>query len=142
MSTEWKVQSNPVGGIMMYIPSRIIDPNQPEHSGNIEHHGTYTKDRAEAQRIVDELNGVQPEAAGIVETPEFDRSKLRGRIVEKFGTAKAFAHAIGKTEQTVTAKMTGKSGLSQDDICNWCNTLDLTIDDIGPYFFAPKLSKL
>ena len=72
---------------------------------------------------------------------EFDRSKLRGRIIEKYGTAKAFARVIGKTEQTVTAKMTGKSGLSQEDIIEWCNILDIGANEIPIYFFALKLSK-
>ena len=39
-----------------------------------------------------------------------ENAKLRGRIVEKkYGTVR-FAEKIGKTEQTVTAKLNGNSG--------------------------------
>lgn len=38
--------------------------------------------------------------------PQF--SKLKGRIVEKYGSQRAFARHIGITEQTVTNKIKGK----------------------------------
>ena len=82
---------------------------------------------------------VWKEAAG--KTNEFDHSALRGKIVEKFGSLKVFSQAIGKSEQTVNAKMNGRSKISQDDIIEWCNTLDLEAKDIPVYFFTLKLSK-
>ena len=86
-----------------------------------------------------EPTDVWSRAAG--EMYEFDHSALRGKIVEKFGTLKAFSKAIRKSEQTVNAKMSGKTKISQDDIIEWCNTLDLVAEDIPVYFFTLKLSK-
>lgn len=66
---------------------------------------------------------------------------LKGRIVQKYGTQGKFAKALGKTEQTVTAKLNGRSQFSQDDIVDWCNALDIDGPSIGEYFFANRLSK-
>lgn len=66
--------------------------------------------------------------------------RLRGRIIQKYGSQSAFAKHLGKTEQTITAKLNGRSQFSQDDILNWCNALDIVADDVGEYFFAEKLS--
>lgn len=52
----WKVQSNVINGETMYIPYRLRDTSGIMHSGNIEHYGEYTKDRKEAQAMVDRLN--------------------------------------------------------------------------------------
>lgn len=70
-----------------------------------------------------------------------ENAKLRGRIIEKYGSQSRFAAKIGKTEQTVTAKLNGNSGFSQDDIVEWCNALDIIADHVGEYFFAHLLSK-
>lgn len=67
-------------------------------------------------------------------------SKLRGRIVEMFGTQSEFAGKIGASEQTITNKLAGKSQFSQDDIILWCNVLGIAAGDVGDYFFAQKLS--
>lgn len=63
-------------------------------------------------------------------------SKLRGRITEKFGSQKEFAKYLKKTEQTIGAKLNGRSDFSQSDIIEWCDALDITALDIGNYFFA------
>ena len=65
--------------------------------------------------------------------------KLRGRIVEKFGTQSAFAKRIGKSEQTIISKFSGKSSFSQKDIIDWCNILDIEPNEVTDYFFADKL---
>jgi transcriptional regulator with XRE-family HTH domain len=70
-----------------------------------------------------------------------ENAKLRGRIIEKYGTQSRFAEKIGKTEQTVTAKLNGNSGFSQDDIVEWSNALEIDADSVGKYFFAHLLSK-
>ncbi len=67
--------------------------------------------------------------------------ELKGRIIQKFGSQRRFARHLGKTEQTVTAKLNGRSQFSQDDILEWCNALDIVAEDVGMYFFAQKLSK-
>jgi hypothetical protein len=66
-------------------------------------------------------------------------SKLRGRIVELYGSQGAFAKKIGKTEQSITAKLNGRSQFSQKDIVDWSNALSLGVDEVGIYFFTSKL---
>ena len=70
----------------------------------------------------------------------FDYSKLRGRIVEKYGSQRQFADAAGVSEQTITSKMNGRVAISQEDVVNWSELLDIEANDIGVYFFAYKLS--
>lgn len=70
-----------------------------------------------------------------------DNLNLRGRIIQKYGSQSAFAKHLGKTEQTVTAKLNGRSQFTQDDILEWCNALGIAAGEVGEYFFAGKLSK-
>lgn len=62
--------------------------------------------------------------------------KLRGRIVEKYGTQEDFAKAIGISKNAMSRKMTGKAGISQEDIRQWCQILEIQISEIGEYFFC------
>lgn len=66
--------------------------------------------------------------------PQF--SKLKGRIVEKYGSQRAFARHIGITEQTVTNKIKGKTTFSTPDIKSWSTELSIPVNEIGDYFFA------
>lgn len=55
--SEWKVQSNYIAGLgKRYIAYRVLNVNEPVHSGNIEHYGEYSEDLAEVQKTVDRLN--------------------------------------------------------------------------------------
>ena len=65
--------------------------------------------------------------------------KLRGRIVEKYGTQSAFAKKIGRSEVSVVNKLNGKTEFSQKDIIDWSNALDITKDEVGSFYFAEKL---
>lgn len=67
----------------------------------------------------------------------FDYSKLRGRIVEKFGTIKAFANAYGITSVSMSKKLNGDTAFSQDDIMKMSTPelLDIQAKDIPEYFF-------
>lgn len=64
-----------------------------------------------------------------------DTSKLKGRIVEKFGTQGKFAEYIGRTQQFVSYVINGKSELSQREVLEWAEALDIARVDIGEYFF-------
>lgn len=66
-------------------------------------------------------------------------AKLRGRIVEIFGTQKKFAEAIRCTEATVINKLSGKYDFSIQDIVEWAVALKIEKDEIGAYFFADRL---
>ena len=75
------------------------------------------------------------------EVVPFDYSKLRGRIREVFGTEGAFAKAIGRSHNFMSSVFSGNSVLSQDDIVNAVKELGMSVDDIGVYFFTPKVHK-
>lgn len=66
----------------------------------------------------------------------FKNAKLKGRIVEKFGSQKAFADALGVTDTTVNNKLNNRRLMSQDDIASWAETLEIPLDQIGLYFFT------
>lgn len=63
-------------------------------------------------------------------------SKLRGRIVEKFGTISAFAQTLDKQVQVVSRKLNSDVGFTKDDILTWCDLLEITKEEIGIYFFS------
>lgn len=62
--------------------------------------------------------------------------KLRGRIIEKYGTMAAFAEEIGISQNSLSKKMTGKTGFSQEDIERWSLLLDIQPNEYGPFYFA------
>ena len=69
----------------------------------------------------------------------FDYSKLRGRIVEKFGSQMSFAKAMNISERTLSLKMSGKRTWKQTEICLAINLLGLSNSDIQNYFFSLKV---
>lgn len=71
----------------------------------------------------------------------FDYSKLTGRIIEKFGTRRAFADAYGISENAMSQKLSGKMKITTDDITEWCKPefLDIPVGMIGAYFFTLKV---
>ena len=66
----------------------------------------------------------------------FKYNKLRGRIVEICGTQSKFAEKIKLSEQSITAKLAGRSSFSQTDIVTWSEALNIDRENIGEYFFA------
>lgn len=69
---------------------------------------------------------------------QYDYSKLKGRIVEKFGKQTNFAEHLGKDDPYVSRYLTGNAVFTQKVVEVWRQALDLDIPDIGPYFFKPK----
>lgn len=67
--------------------------------------------------------------------------RLRGRIIERYGTQGKFAKALGITDQTLTGKLSGRIQFSQEDIIKWSNLLGVEVNDVGAFFFAERLSK-
>lgn len=66
----------------------------------------------------------------------FEYRKLRGRIIEKFGSQGKFAEFLNVSEVTVSNKLRGVTQFSQDDIVNWCEALEIPLDEAGAYFFT------
>ena len=71
----------------------------------------------------------------------FDTSKLRGRIIEKFGSQGAFASAVGRSVSFVSQYLNGKNNvdLDQTTIDKWAEALDISFDEIPVYFFTKKV---
>ena len=66
----------------------------------------------------------------------YEYRKLKGRIVEKFGTQEKFAQHIGKSTVTVSQKLNCYKGFSQKDIEEWAKALDISKNEYSAYFFA------
>ena len=66
----------------------------------------------------------------------YEYKKLRGRIIEKYGTQNAFAEEIGISKNALSQKMTGKIGISQSDIIKWSDLLGIKKTEYADYFFS------
>lgn len=62
--------------------------------------------------------------------------KLRGRIIELYGTQTAFAKAIELSCNSVSKKLKVKTEFSQSDIEKWANLLNIERKDYGEYFYT------
>ena len=71
----------------------------------------------------------------------FDFSKLKGRIVEKFGSQTAFVAEFGVSENIFSQKMNNKVRFTSNDIVKIVDMLDIPQSEIGTYFFTKKVSK-
>lgn len=72
----------------------------------------------------------------------FDYNKLKGKIIEKYGSQQKFAKALGWSERTLSLKMNGKVSWRQVDICNAIKLLELTENDIQEYFFTTEVQSI
>lgn len=66
----------------------------------------------------------------------FNYDKLRGRIVEKYGSQSAFAESFGVSKNTFSLKMNNKVRFTTEDITRITQMLDIPENDIGEYFFT------
>ena len=71
----------------------------------------------------------------------FEYGRLKGRIVEKFGSQKAFAQKIGCAEATITKKLNNFVNFDTEEIVLWCDSLDIDYADIPSYFFVLCVQK-
>ena len=65
-----------------------------------------------------------------------DYSKLRGRIVEKFGKQSAFADAIGRSEKSVSDWLNNQKYWPHEAMLAAVNVLDIPQCEVGAYFFT------
>ena len=65
----------------------------------------------------------------------FNYSKLRGRIIEKFGTQQAFAAELGISDCTISTKLNCHSYFTQPEIAKAINILDIDPSEVTSYFF-------
>lgn len=69
----------------------------------------------------------------------FDYRKLKGRIIEKYGSQLNFADAYGISENTLSLKMHNKVRFTSDDIIAISDMLDIPENEIGSYFFTKQV---
>ena len=62
-------------------------------------------------------------------------SKLRGRIVEKYGTQGAFAAAMGWREALLSAKLNNRSAWTFAEVMKACKLLGIPQHEAHEYFF-------
>lgn len=67
------------------------------------------------------------------------RLKLRGRIIEKFGTIGAFCERIGIQRGTASSVLNGKTTPTSRMIPLWCSLLDINTEDMGKFFYPESL---
>lgn len=72
---------------------------------------------------------------------EFDFSKLRGRIVEKYGSVSAFAQDIGLSTAAASYRLNNKTPWTGQEMYRVIgpDCLDIAPGDISAYFFSPKV---
>lgn len=68
----------------------------------------------------------------------FDFSKLRGRIVEKFGTCERFAQAMGKSKGWLSVRLNNTVHWRPAEIREAAVLLEIPDDEIPAFFLTPK----
>lgn len=63
-------------------------------------------------------------------------SKLRGRIIEKYGTIGNFANTLKKPISYVSRIINGNKDMTTKEIGVWSRLLQIESDEIVLYFFA------
>ena len=72
----------------------------------------------------------------------FNYNKLRGKIVEIYGSQIAFAKAMKWSEKTLSLKLNGKVPWRQTDIMTAVQILGLSESDIQDYFCAVEVQNI
>lgn len=71
----------------------------------------------------------------------YNLNKLKGRIIEKFGTQGNFAKAMGMSERTVSLKLDNQVDWKQSEIVKACELLEIPKEEIADYFFTLKVQQ-
>lgn len=69
---------------------------------------------------------------------EFDFSKLKGRIKEKFDTQERFAAELGVSVPALIKKLNNKSQFNQSEIDKSRILLEISNDELDQYFFSKR----
>ena len=72
----------------------------------------------------------------------YNYSKLRGRIIEKFGTLGEFSKAMKWSERTNGLKLSGRVEWKQNEIITATRLLDVNSEDIDIYFFDVEVQDI
>lgn len=72
----------------------------------------------------------------------FNYSKLKGRIVERFGSQTSFAKALSCSERTLSLKLNNKVPWKQTEICEVAVLLEISDEEIQEFFFTKKVQNI
>ena len=75
----------------------------------------------------------------MTETVRFDYRKLRGKIVEVYGSTASFCKSIGKNRSAVSNKLKNGQSMRQEDIILYAHALGIPESDYSDYFFTAKV---
>ena len=67
---------------------------------------------------------------------KYDYSRLNGRIVEKFGTRKAFAAALNLSEHSLSLKLNNRIPFKQSEMERSCELLEVPIALVSDFFYV------
>lgn len=73
---------------------------------------------------------------------KFNYSKLKGRIIEKFGKQENFAKAFGVSTATISNKLNNKTYWDNPEIAKVIELLEISPDEINDYFFNYEVQEL
>ena len=73
--------------------------------------------------------------------PEYNYSKMKGKIKELGLTQSDFAKKIGITEQTLSLRFSNKRPFRQDEIMKIMSLFSEPLENIHIYFFDEKVQK-
>lgn len=71
-----------------------------------------------------------------MERPQYKLNKLNGRIVEMCGTRREFAKRMKIGEGTISKKLNNEAPFTQYEISRATEILEISLDEIGVYFFT------
>lgn len=63
-------------------------------------------------------------------------SKLKGKIIEVYGSQKDFAAALKKDSATISQKLSGKIQWKREEIVDVCSVLNIPLEEVSEYFFS------
>ena len=69
----------------------------------------------------------------------FNYSKLKGRIIEKYGTQRNFAREMNLSEKTLSSKLKNITSWKNDDISRACDLLEIPMEEMPVYFFEVEV---
>ena len=72
----------------------------------------------------------------------YQTDKLEARIVERFGTQKAFAQAIGVSRSAVCRYLKDGRDWRGSSLMKAIRALEIPNDEIDSYFFVPRVTQM
>ena len=81
-------------------------------------------------------NGVKEDT--VPDKEQFNFRRLKGRIIETYGSQRGFAEAMGMSAQMLSSRLNCHTSLSQGEIWHACILLDIAPEEIGRFFFCRR----